>query len=126
VAAERLPEFRGRADSILKQFDGDLRVIDSPMSLEITPDLGWTKGTAVRCLCKELGTEVLLLCAGDHANDADALATAAALGGVSIGVGRNAPLSAEHRLADSAAFVMLLRHLLDCLTCAKPQATAKS
>jgi trehalose-phosphatase len=126
VAAERLPELRARADSILTRFDGDLRVTDGPMALEITPDLGCTKGTAVRWLCTQLGNDVTPVYVGDHANDADALATAAALGGVPIGVGPDAPLSAEHRLADPAALVMLLRRLLDCLTCAKPQATVRT
>ena len=44
------------------------------MAIEIAPDVGWTKGTALRMIVEHVGgAAVLPLYAGDDANDADAL-----------------------------------------------------
>jgi trehalose-6-phosphatase len=104
---------RARARSILELFGASLRLTDGPMAIEVTPDLGWTKGTAVRWLCKQLGSDVMLVYAGDHGNDIDALAMAVALGGIAIGVGPDAPASAQHRVPNPAALVKLLLRLAD-------------
>jgi trehalose-phosphatase len=116
VSAGHLAEFLVRANSVLMRFDGDLCVTDGPMATEITPDLGWTKGTAVRWLCERFGADVIPIYAGDHANDRDALVTAAALGGVSIRVGPESPATPAHRLADPAALIDWLQRLLNALS----------
>ncbi|MBI3461593.1 MAG: trehalose-phosphatase [Planctomycetes bacterium] len=115
VAPERISELKSQASSVLSTFAGQICVTNGPMAFEVTPALGWTKGTAVRWLCKQTGNDVLPLYAGDHLNDADALATAAALRGIAIGVGPDAPPSAEHRLLDAAALINVLRRLSDSM-----------
>ena len=79
---------------------GTLRVVDGAMAIEIAPDLGWTKGTALRAIVDHVaGAAVLPLYAGDDANDAEALLAAADLGGIAIGVGPRAPSLARYRSA---------------------------
>jgi trehalose-6-phosphatase len=86
------------------------------MAVEAVPNLGWTKGTAITWLSKKIGKPVLPIYAGDHANDAEAIAATKALNGVAIGVGPNSPRSADHKLTNSAAFVVFLRRLSHFLT----------
>lgn len=89
-----------------------LRVLDGPHSLEITPALGWTKGTAVRRMVEDIGTNPLPLYAGDETNDADALETVNSLGGISIGVGPRAPNAAQFRLPAPVALMKFLDEFL--------------
>jgi trehalose-phosphatase len=108
-------ELQARAKQLLESFGEQLRVVEVAMALEITPALGWTKGSAVRALAAHAGSGAVPLYAGDEANDRDALEAVAALGGVAIGVGPRAPSVAYFRLPDSAAFVKLLSGLLEAI-----------
>jgi hydroxymethylpyrimidine pyrophosphatase-like HAD family hydrolase len=63
-------------------------VTEGPMSIEITPKLGWTKNTAVRIMAQSMGASGKgVLYAGDGANDIDAFAAVASMGGIAVGVG---------------------------------------
>jgi trehalose 6-phosphate phosphatase len=96
----------------LRPFLPRLRCNDGPMALEITSELAWNKGTAVSMIVGHIHPDrYALLYAGDSANDADALEAVIALGGIGIGVGPEAPLVAQHRVADPATLQRLLRDL---------------
>lgn len=113
VPLDQQARLRASAEMLLQPWAGGLRVDPGPMALEIVPDLGWTKGTAVRMMIDQAGLDRPAVCyAGDHANDAAAFDTVAALGGISIGIGQDAPPSAQFRLPEPAALHALLADLL--------------
>ena len=93
----------------LEPFSPGLRSIEGPMALEVTPELGWNKGTAVSMIARHLRPcNYALLYAGDSANDAEGLKAAIALGGIGIGVGPDAPCVAQCSLPDAKAVHELL------------------
>jgi trehalose-phosphatase len=116
VATHRIGDLFAGLHSTLASYASALRVVEGPMAIEITPELGWTKGTAVQVVCRETARDALPLYVGDHANDAEALASAAALGGVSVGIGPNAPDSAEYRVLDHNTFAQFLLAILQSLS----------
>jgi len=96
---------------ILEPVSSALRSDDGPMALEVTPNLDWHKGTAVSMIVRHLRPYAhALLYAGDSANDAAALETTIALGGMGIGVGPEAP-PAQYCLPDAEAVQELLADL---------------
>ncbi len=111
VAVGDVSDARAQAYSQLNQFGNGLRVIAGPMSLEITPNLGWSKGTAVHWLVSHLGTDLMPMYAGDHANDKEALDVVREIGGVTIGIGPDCPPVAEYRLSDPTALAVFLKRL---------------
>jgi trehalose-phosphatase len=50
VAGERIPALRAQVDAVLDCAAGELRIADGPMAVEITPDIGWNKGTAIEMI----------------------------------------------------------------------------
>ena len=80
-----------------------------------TPDLGWTKSSALFKIIEVIqqtgARHVFPLCAGDAANDADVLRAADALGGIAIGVGAGAR-AARRAIAEP----LQLGDYLDALT----------
>jgi len=112
LAADRVDQFRVRARVALEPFSADLRSVDGPRAVEVTAELGWTKGTAVRLIVRHLGIEGPgVLYAGDAANDAEALQTVVAMGGAAVGVGPHAPQVAPYRLPGPPALVEFLSGL---------------
>ena len=98
VDSDRIDALKADVFQTLEPCRRSLRVFDGPMAIEIMPDLGWTKGSALRMIAAHVGATgnpVLPFYAGDDANDADALAAAAALGGVAVGIGPCAPPAAQ-------------------------------
>ena len=85
------------------------------MAVEIVPATTWTKSSAVRTiLAAQVPAACSVLYAGDSDNDADALSAVALAGGISLGVGREAP-PARHRLPDPVALSSLLTRLVNQL-----------
>ena len=116
VAPDQIEALRTDVAAAIRPFCGTLRVVDGVMAIEIAPDFGWTKGTALRRIVAHVGgTAVLPLYAGDDANDADALLAAADLGGIAIGIGPRAPSLADYRLPDPWSLGCVLDVLLDML-----------
>ncbi len=111
VAPERSPALRSGVERIIKEHEGCWRVVEGPMAIEVSPEGGWTKGTAVRRICEALRPDPFPVYAGDHRNDAEALEAAADLGGISIGIGGDAPACARYRLPDPPALGGLLQML---------------
>jgi trehalose 6-phosphate phosphatase len=112
----------GRIDALRADVSGGIRslsglkVVDSAMAIEITPDLGWTKGSALRAIVSQVGGDAVLpLYAGDEANDTDALTITVQAGGVAIGIGPVAPATAQYLLPDPRALGCCLDALLKML-----------
>ncbi|MBI3412139.1 MAG: trehalose-phosphatase [Planctomycetes bacterium] len=89
-----------------------VRMVPGPMAVEFTSELGWTKGEALDRILEDIGPNAVPFYAGDEANDADAVETAARRGGFGIGVGPNAPVAALYRLENPAALFSLLSDFL--------------
>ncbi|HYH66314.1 MAG TPA: trehalose-phosphatase [Urbifossiella sp.] len=78
-----------------------LRVREVTCALEVALAGSWTKGDAVERLA---GAEALVVYAGDGANDEEAVAAVNARGGLTVGVGPDAPEVVQVRVADQAEF----------------------
>jgi trehalose 6-phosphate phosphatase len=115
AAPHRLADLLERAGRVVRAFADRLRVVEGPMAWEITPTLRWDKGSAVRLILDSVGPPVLPVYAGDGANDAEAVAAAAALRGVALGVGARAPAGCQYHLPDPAAFTSFLTCLTESL-----------
>lgn len=104
--------------ALLQPYAESAHIFQAPLAIEILPALGIDKGTALQAIvahshCTEADG---LLYAGDAANDAAALATTAALGGIALGIGPEPPAAATHRLADYRELTALLAQLAATLT----------
>jgi len=97
---------------VLDQVSSALRSNDGPMAIEVTAELGWDKGTAVSMIVhRPKLREYALVYAGDSENDAAALKTTTALGGMAIGIGPSAPSAAQVILPSTEALQELLEDL---------------
>jgi trehalose 6-phosphate phosphatase len=116
VEAQRIEALRTRVERAIEPFSPRLHVDDGPMAIEITPNLGWTKCSALEMIIGSISASTVLpLYAGDDANDADALSAAAVRGGVAIGIGPRAPLTARYHLPDPPSLERYLDALLEIL-----------
>jgi trehalose-phosphatase len=115
VAPEQLAGLWDQAGRVLHPYQGKVRVDRGAMVWEVTPALGWDKGTALRMMVKSFGQPGLALYAGDGANDAAAYEAVGVLGGISIGVGADAPPTAHWRLRDPNELVLFLNGLAEAL-----------
>ena len=117
LAPNRIEPLRSEALALLKPHAADLHLLDGPLALEVVPASAQDKGTALRAIAAHGGAEpATVLFAGDAPNDAPALAAAAALGGIALGVGAQAPDEAAFQVPDPAALHHLLAALADALT----------
>jgi trehalose-phosphatase len=87
IAERQIPRLRVEAAEAIVPWASRLRIEDVTLGLEVVPEVGWDKGTAVRAILEELDTDVFPVYAGDSANDLPALAAVDEAGGLSIGVG---------------------------------------
>ena len=105
-------------DQKLALWNERLHVVTGAKAVEITPNLGWTKGTAVEFLLDHLGQkECIVLYAGDEAADVEALWNVSIHHGIAIGVGHSPCTTAEYNLADTHAVQHLLEDLGRSLGC---------
>jgi trehalose 6-phosphate phosphatase len=120
VPAEATPRIRLDALEAIKPWAAKLRIEDVTLGLEITPNVGWDKGTAVRAVLDDLGNEAFPVYAGDSANDAPALAAVDEAGGLSIGIGTTIQGTSTwlHGPGELGALTIMLAvalHDTDCL-----------
>lgn len=87
IPVDLMPRIRMDATEALRPWSGRVKFEDVTLGLEVVPDVGWDKGTALRAVLDDLGSETFPVYAGDSANDVPALAAANEAGGLSIGVG---------------------------------------
>lgn len=119
LASDRIEPLWTEMADLLEPHAAGLHVLDGPLAIEVVPAIARDKGTALHAIVVAAGGEpATVLYAGDAANDALALATAAELGGVALGIGPEPPVEAVDRLPDPAALAALLAALADVLTTA--------
>ena len=102
------------ADEQLRSHAKWLRIVDGPKAIEVTADVGWTKGFAIRTFVRDIGPGTMPFYAGDAANDSDAIEATQELGGVTVRIGPQ-PIAAQYQLPDPAALGAWLAELLDAL-----------
>lgn len=100
VVPQQIERLRSDVAQSLDPFAVQLRAWPGPMAIEMVPELGWDKGTALRATLSMISDNCTMLYAGDHANDAEAFAVVNALRGITLGVGPDAPPAAQHSLED--------------------------
>ncbi|HEY3967743.1 MAG TPA: trehalose-phosphatase [Planctomycetaceae bacterium] len=107
--SQLVPELQSRVDRELKPWEGRLHLVTGAKAIEITPDLGWTKGTAIEFVLERLApVPCCPLFAGDEASDIEAMWRVSIHGGVTIGVGHLQPTIAQFELSDTNAVLTLL------------------
>lgn len=98
--------------SQLARFSGVLDCQNGSMALEVVPAVGWAKGEALDAILTHHGQDAIPLYAGNDARDAGAMRAATKRGGISIGVGPEAPFEAQYPIGDVES---LAEHLSDLL-----------
>ncbi len=117
LASDRIEALQAEIAALLAPHVADLNVLDGPLAIEVLPAIEHDKGTALRTIVAQGDPEpALVLYAGDSANDAPALTTAHALGGIALGIGPEPPAAAVERLPDPAALTALLATLAETLS----------
>jgi trehalose 6-phosphate phosphatase len=118
LATEQIAPLRSDIAALLTPHRAELLVLDGPLAIEVLPDLQRDKGTALQALVAhgDARRPTTVFYAGDASNDAPALTTAAALGGIALGIGPEPPAVAEYRLPDPAALHNVLVALAEALT----------
>jgi trehalose 6-phosphate phosphatase len=118
VPPEHVEDLLGQVAETLRDWTGQLRVLEGPMAIEIMPGIGWDKGDAVRMIVRHVGRrDSLPVYLGDGANDVPAMKAVVALGGIAVGIGPRAPRVAQFRLPSPAAVTALLGGLDKWLGC---------
>jgi trehalose-phosphatase len=92
-----------------------LRVRDVSQALEFTLASAWTKGDALERLLAGRDPDTLAVYAGGGANDEEAVDRVNARGGVTVGVGPEAPRNVHVRIPTQATFAAALDRLCDQL-----------
>jgi trehalose-phosphatase len=100
----------------LAKWGDRLHVITGAKAVDVTPNLGWTKGTAVEFFLQRAGPKPReLIYLGDESCDLEALWEVGIHDGITIGVGRNSPTTAQYGLPDADAVEKLLEHLCEAV-----------
>jgi trehalose 6-phosphate phosphatase len=118
LAPDRIEPLRTDMADLLEPHAAGLHVLDGPLAIEVVPAIERGKGTALRAIVAAGSEPATVLYAGDAANDALALVTAAELGGIALGIGPEPPAEAACRLPDPAALIELLAALAEALATA--------
>ena len=100
----------------VEQFFDKPKVLEVCLGLEILPDLGCNKVTALESILLHAPQDALPTFAGDAASDLDAMLAAQRHGGLTIGIGPDAPTQADFRLATPANFTRVLADLADAIS----------
>lgn len=91
VEPARVSKLRLDVSEALAPWAGRVRIDDVTLGVEVVPDVGWDKGTAVQLILADAGDDPYPVYAGDAANDLPALRVVEGAGGLSIGVGPGGP-----------------------------------
>lgn len=93
-----------------------LHIVTGAKAIEIIPNLGWTKGTAVELFLQRVGPRPhRLIYVGDETSDLEVLWEVGIHHGITIGVGHDWPTTAQYELPDSEAVEHLLENLCEAL-----------
>lgn len=109
VPINQIPDLQSQVSVVSEPFLDRMRFTDGPKAIEIVPEVGWNKGTAVKFILEHLGQDDLLpLYAGDASNDDAAFEIVSEMGGICIGVGAGIRHFAHYCVADPAALLSFL------------------
>jgi trehalose-phosphatase len=118
VCAEAVPRLHDRVEGELARWGDRLHVVTGARAVEVIPNLGWTKGTAVDLFLDRLGPNPrLMVYAGDEASDLEVLWEVGMHDGITIGVGHEFPTIAQYELPDPDAVEHVLEDLCQALGC---------
>jgi trehalose 6-phosphate phosphatase len=115
VPGRYLDDLWAGAAALIREYGDRLRVVEGPEVWEAFPALGLNKGSALRQIVDLAGGRVVPLYAGDAPSDAEAVEAASALGGVSVGVGRDAPAGCQYRVDSPDELGGVLAGLVEAL-----------
>jgi trehalose-phosphatase len=105
-----------RIDAELAAWGDRVHVVTGARAIEITPNLGWTKGTAVEFVLERLSPERgQALFVGDESLNVEAIWSVSIRGGISVGVGRPQPAIAQFELRDTGEVLDLLHEIYGAL-----------
>jgi trehalose-phosphatase len=116
VRAQGIPFLHDRLQDELARWGDRLHVVTGAKAVEVIPNLGWTKGTAVDLFLDRLGPKPrLMIYAGDEASDLEVLWEVGIHDGITIGVGHSYPTIAQYELPDPQAVEHVLEDLCESL-----------
>lgn len=103
--------------ALLAPHTTQLQIISGSLIIEVIPDIGKDKGTALRAIVAQNDPEpTQVLYAGDSPNDTAGLVAARDLGGIALGIGPESPAEATEHLPTPADLIALLAALVATLT----------
>lgn len=108
--------FVDRIRDITEHAAFDFKTMIVSKAVEITPNLGWNKGTALEQLMDHSAANAFPFFAGDSSNDVAAFESARRRGGVTLAVGPEYPCESEFRMDSPDDLVCVLRCLLDSIS----------
>jgi trehalose-phosphatase len=112
VPEEKLADMQRKIDDLLEPCSHIFRFTEGPKAIEIVPELGWDKGTAVQFILEDLGrNDIFPLYAGDAPNDDSAFESVGERGGICLGIGPDVPPFVHYRMnepADLFSFLAIL------------------
>ncbi|HLF92487.1 MAG TPA: hypothetical protein VJB14_03445 [Planctomycetota bacterium] len=104
--------FGESVEQVLGRHGTSLKVIEATSAFEVSPRVDWNKGSVVRLIYERWSPGGGLFYAGDSEGDREAMEVVAELGGLTVGVGPEAPSRPSRRLPDPTALSALLETLL--------------
>ena len=127
LGADHLPLLHTRLEQELAKWGDRLHVVTGAKAVEITPNLGCTKGTAVELFLERVEPAPrLLIYAGDESCDLEVLWEVGIHNGITIGVGQSSPTTAQYELPDAQAVERLLEDLCNSLGCGAALGASKA
>ncbi|VTS04194.1 trehalose-phosphatase [Tuwongella immobilis] len=118
-------EFLAEVLRIVQDFPA-LRAREVSQALEITPQDGWDKGTAIQTILGHLGESAYPIFFGDAPNDTEAMQVVRQLNGITVGIGPDAPPIAQVLLDSPAELQRVLEILVGQLCALGPDLERES
>lgn len=113
LADDQSPAFQEQVRAVLVPYGDRVKVWEVASAFEVVPAFGAGKAAALQRISEDAARDAIPFYAGDEANDTEALQLAADLGGLAVGVGPNAPPSAQVFLESPRALVQVLHRFID-------------
>ena len=126
VHPDHVQPLRLRVTALLEPWINEWCLMDGTLAIEIIPNRGLTKGTALQSIVGQFRSDqVYVMYAGDSINDAAAIEAAITLGGTTVGIGCHEFPSVHCRLPDPSALTELLKRLVEQLSAVIQYATVR-
>lgn len=93
---------------VIRDFAGGWRILHGSFAVELFGDPACTKGSALLRHIQTQPAPMLVLYCGNAENDTDAMTAVNQRGGISVGIGADAPCAAQHRIDTTTDLLNLL------------------